>query len=106
MNLSPRGGTILIVLACSLIAMTTVLAKQLGTGPDALSPFKISWGHYTFALGILLFYFVARRPTVRNMKLPLNGVRAAFGFKGVTCMFALGWGLPCAGRAKASGRAY
>ncbi len=35
----PRAGAAVIVAACSLIAVTTVLAKMLGTGPHALSPF-------------------------------------------------------------------
>jgi drug/metabolite transporter (DMT)-like permease len=81
-------GAALIVVACSLIAGTAVLAKMLGTGPDALSPFQITWGRYSFALIWIVAFYILRRPKISYLNVPLHLVRVTFGVGGVTALFA------------------
>ncbi len=94
--MTPRRGAATIVVACSLIAATTVLAKMLGTGPNALSPFQITWGRYTFAMMAVAVFYAIRRPVIAPMHLPLHTIRVAFGVTGVTAMFAAATLIPLA----------
>lgn len=89
-------GVALIVIASSLVAMTTVLAKLLGTGPDALSPFQITWGRYVFAMMALAVAAAILRPTLAPFHKALHVARVTMGVSGVTALFAAATLIPLA----------
>ena len=92
----PLRGVVLIIIASAFVAMTTVIAKVLGTGEGALSPFQITWGRYFFALIALVCFWGARRPTIAALNLKLHMVRTTFGVTGVTAFFAASTLVPLA----------
>lgn len=76
--------------ATAFIAGTMVLAKLLGSdtlGP-ALHPLQITHGRFLFALFAIgtVWRIKSRRITKPNLKIHIG--RTAFGWAGVTCMFA------------------
>lgn len=81
-------GVILIIIASALVGMTTVLAKLLGTGPNALSPFQITWGRYIFAMMALAMSAAVVRPKLEPFNKALHLARVTIGVSGVTAMFA------------------
>lgn len=74
--------------ACVLIAGTTIIAKWLGTGPDAMHPFQVTAGRFCFALVALGVMSAVLRPRLTRPNLPLHAVRVLAGWSGVTLMFA------------------
>ncbi|MEM8750795.1 MAG: DMT family transporter [Pseudomonadota bacterium] len=91
-----RKGALFIVIASIFAAMTTLIAKILGTGETALSPFQITWGRYTFAMMALAIFYFVRRPKFEPLHIPLHLGRVAFGVSGVTAMFAAATLIPLA----------
>ncbi len=87
---APRLAALLMVLASAFVAMTTLLAKALGTdtlGPP-LHPIQITHGRFLFALLAIGTVFAILRPRLTPPKLKLHVARTAFGAIGVTLMFA------------------
>lgn len=87
---NPPLAALLVLIASAFVAGTTLLAKTLGTdtlGPP-LHPLQISHGRFLFALLVLSMVFVVLRPQFENIAWPLHGLRAFFGWGGVTLMFA------------------
>ncbi|MGB3554327.1 MAG: DMT family transporter [Jannaschia sp.] len=78
------------LLATTLIAATTLLAKALGTdtlGPR-MHPFQITFGRFLFA-GIVVAVAVAiLRPAISTRRWRVHLGRVLFGWMGVTLMFA------------------
>lgn len=78
------------LLASVFIAATMVLAKALGT--DALGaplhPFQVTHGRFLFAFLGIAGTALVLRPRLRTRKIHLHLIRSAFGFLGVTLMFA------------------
>jgi drug/metabolite transporter (DMT)-like permease len=80
----------LVLIASAFVAGTTLLAKTLGTGTlgPPLHPLQISHGRFLFALLALSIVFTVVRPRFTPIAWPLHGLRAFFGWGGVTLMFA------------------
>ncbi len=93
---SSLRGVVLIVVASALVAVTTVLAKLLGTGPGALSPFQITWGRYTFAMTTLAGAALVLRPRLKPFNKVLHVARVMMGVSGVTALFAAATLIPLA----------
>lgn len=89
-------GVLLIVLASALVAATAVLAKALGTGPHALSPFQITWGRYFFAMLALVVFSGIVRPKLEPFHKALHLARVSLGVSGVTALFAAATLIPLA----------
>ena len=92
----PMAGAGLMLLASSLVAVTTLLAKGLGTGEAALSPFQITWGRFAFALLAISMAMALLRPSLTKPAVSLHGPRIFCGFLGVTCMFTAATLIPLA----------
>lgn len=78
-------------IAGALVAMTSILAKALGTGPDGLHPLQISAGRFVFAFLLMLGCVVLRadlRPSLQGVRWPIYGARVFCGWSGITTMFA------------------
>lgn len=86
MNPLVRGALTMLV-ATSLIALSTLFAKMLSTGSEALSPFQVSWGRYLFGFMFLNIFVVVKRPSFSKPHWPIHAVRIVCGWAGVTCMF-------------------
>lgn len=80
-------GALTMLVATSLIALSTLFAKMLSTGPEALSPFQVSWGRYVFGFLYLNIFVVIKRPSFSKPQWPIHAVRIVCGWAGVTCMF-------------------
>lgn len=80
----------LMILACALMAGTTLIAKMLGssTGENPLHPMQISAGRFLFAFVALTPLIVWKRPPLRNKAWGNHILRVMLGWAGVTCMFA------------------
>jgi drug/metabolite transporter (DMT)-like permease len=87
---NPRLGILLMLLATVFIAGTMLLAKVIGTGVlgPRLHPLQISHGRFLFAFMALSAVAAVVRPRVQKPDLPLHAIRAAFGWGGVSLMFA------------------
>ncbi|PRY25478.1 EamA-like transporter family protein [Aliiruegeria haliotis] len=80
----------LMLAASSLVAVTTLFAKALGTdvlGP-ALHPVQVTHGRFLFAFLVLSSVAAVVRPSVRRPHWGLHVARSTAGFAGVTLMFA------------------
>lgn len=87
---NPGLAVALIITATAFIAATTFLAKALGTdtlGP-ALNPLQISHGRFLFAFLALCSVATVMRPAISRPHWRLHIGRTAFGWLGVTLMFA------------------
>lgn len=87
---NPALAASLIVFATAFIAATTLFAKALGSdafGP-ALHPLQISHGRYIFAFIGLVSVASVIRPKLSAPNWTLHITRTAFGWAGVTLMFA------------------
>ncbi len=87
---NPALAAALILTATAFIAATTLFAKALGTevlGP-ALHPLQISHGRFLFALAALGSVAMIVRPHLGRPHWGLHIGRTAFGWLGVTMMFA------------------
>jgi len=89
-NQNPGLAAALIVLATAFIAVTTLLAKALGTGVlgPALHPMQISHGRFVFAFLALGSAALVMRPVLVRPHWGLHLGRTTFGWMGVTLMFA------------------
>lgn len=92
---TPRSANLplaacLTVLASAFVAGTTLLAKALGTGAlgPALHPLQISFGRFLFAFIAISLAIVVIRPTINSVSVRLHLGRSAFGWGGLTLMFA------------------
>ncbi len=87
---NPRLAMLLMILATSFIAATTLLAKALGT--DALgaplSPLQITHARFLFAALSLGSAALVLRPRFGKVNLKLHIIRTTCGAVGVTLMFA------------------
>ena len=86
----------MMLVASALIALTTLLAKTLGTGPNPLPAFQITFGRFVFAFLALATLALFLRPQVTRPAVPIHFLRALCGFGGVTCMFAAASLIPLA----------
>ena len=86
----PVRAATMMLCASALIAVTTLLAKYLGSGDEAtkLHPFQVSSGRFLFALATLAVASVVLRPKIENPNWGLHIGRTVFGWMGVTLMFA------------------
>jgi len=86
---NPPLAAALVLIASAFVAGTTLLAKTLGTGTlgPPLHPLQISHGRFLFALLCFAIVFTVIRPQVTPVAWPLHGLRAFFGWGGVTLMF-------------------
>ncbi|MDE4061428.1 DMT family transporter [Phaeobacter gallaeciensis] len=87
---NPMLAAALILLATAFIAATTLMAKSLGTdalGP-ALHPLQISHGRFIFAFVVISSVLALVRPRLTRPHWGLHIGRTAFGWGGVTLMFA------------------
>ncbi len=76
--------------ATAFIAGTMLAAKSLGTallGPP-LHPFQVTHGRFIFAWLAIATVLAIIRPPLQRPHFALHIGRTAFGFFGVTCMFA------------------
>lgn len=78
------------LLASSLIAGTTLMAKLVGRDVlgDPLHPLQISHGRFLFAFLAISSVVGIVRPTIRTANLPLHVARSASGWTGISLMFA------------------
>lgn len=87
---NPILAAMLVLLASAFVAGTTLLAKMLGTdtlGP-ALNPLQISQGRFVFALMAFSVAALILRPRLSGIGWATHSLRVAFGWGGVTLMFA------------------
>ncbi len=84
---SPKRAALMTLLAASLIASTTIVAKYLGTLGTPLHPFQVSAGRFVFAFLALLVFSAMTQPKISNPKIGLHLGRSLFGWMGVTLMF-------------------
>ncbi len=90
---SPKDAAVavgLMVLACALLAGTTLIAKMLGPagGDNPLHPFQISAGRFCFAALVLTPFLLAMRPSFAGTRWPNHVLRVLFGWAGVSALFA------------------
>lgn len=92
-----RLALIAMAVASALIAMTSLLAKELGL--SGLHPFQVSAGRFCFALlvlGLFLWLRPQPGPGLQTAHWRLHLARSAMGWLGVTCMFAAAARMPLA----------
>jgi drug/metabolite transporter (DMT)-like permease len=87
---NPLRSAGMMLAACALIALTTIIAKALGTGYGGppLHPLQISAGRFIFALVGLAGALAVLRPRFHRPHIRLHVGRSFFGWAGVTLMFA------------------
>ncbi|MDF1599092.1 DMT family transporter [Mesorhizobium sp. YIM 152430] len=90
---SPKDAAVavgLMVLACALLAGTTLIAKMLGPagGENPLHPFQISAGRFCFAALVLTPFLAAWRPSFAGTRWANHVLRVLFGWAGVSALFA------------------
>ena len=87
---NPPLAIALMLLATVFIAGTTLLAKALGTGTfgPPLHPLQVSQGRFVFAFLLISSVAVVLRPRITPPNWRLHGIRAVFGWGGVSLMFA------------------
>ncbi len=91
-------GALFMVVACSLLAVTSLIAKTLGNdtiGP-ALHGFQISAGRFFFAFLCLMPVAALVRPSFRNANWKLHFGRSICGWLGVSAVFAAAARMPLA----------
>lgn len=78
------------LLASSLIAGTTLMAKLVGRDSlgDPLHPLQISHGRFLFAFLAISTVVALKRPALRNANIPLHIARSVAGWTGISLMFA------------------
>lgn len=92
---NPPLAALLTLLASAFVAGTTLLAKAVGTGSfgswdlgQPLHPLQISQARFFFGLIAILTFVAVARPRIERPNVPLHAARSAFGWGGVTLMFA------------------
>lgn len=78
------------LLASSLIAGTTLMAKLVGRDSlgDPLHPLQISHGRFLFAFLAITMVVMLKRPALRSTNIPLHIARSISGWTGISLMFA------------------
>lgn len=95
-------AALLMIGASALIAATSLLAKELGSGGadgEGLHALQISAGRFVFALAALLALLAVSprlRPTFKGARWRWHFARAMCGWLGVTCLFAAVTRMPIA----------
>lgn len=92
----PGAAVAFMATATIFIAATMLLAKALGTdtlGP-ALPPFMVTFGRFAFAWCTVAMLVTVLRPKFTRPDLRTHVLRSAFGFTGVTLMFAAAAAIP------------
>ncbi|WP_073035533.1 DMT family transporter [Roseovarius pacificus] len=87
---NPALAAMLTLAASAFAAGTTLLAKALGTGvlgPE-MHALQISHGRFLFAFIAITMMIAVMRPRMTRPDFRLHAVRSAFGWGGVTLMFA------------------
>ncbi|MEO3386387.1 DMT family transporter [Mesorhizobium sp. CAU 1741] len=90
---SPRDVIVsvgLMLVACALVAATTLIAKMLGpaAGANPLHPLQVSAGRFLFAFLVLLPLLAWKRPDFKGARWGNHILRVLFGWAGVSCLFA------------------
>ncbi len=88
----------MMLLACVLLAGTTLIAKMLGNdlyGP-ALHPFQVSAGRFAFAFMALALIAPFLRLNFAKTPWRIHFLRSLAGWLGVSCMFAAAAQIPLA----------
>ena len=80
-------GAGLILLASAFVAASTLCAKQLGVGENAMPSFQITWARYGFGLVLLALVAAAIKPKFTKPNWTLHIVRITCGVFGVAAMF-------------------
>lgn len=95
---SPLVAVGFMLVATVFIAGTTLMAKLAGRDlfGDALHPFQITHGRFTFAFIAIGSFALIRRLRLTQPNLKLHVARSAAGFVGVTLMFAAATLIPLA----------
>ncbi len=95
---NPALAAALILLATAFIAVTTLLAKAIGTGVfgPPLHPLQISHGRFVFAFATIGCALGILRPRLGRPAWGLHIGRTTFGWLGVSLMFAAAAYLPLA----------
>ncbi|WP_206064809.1 DMT family transporter [Nitratireductor mangrovi] len=80
----------MMVVACALVAGTTLFAKMLGRAVEGppIHPLQVSAGRYFFALVALAPFILWHRPSLKGTAWSSHLVRVVAGWSGVTCLFA------------------
>ncbi|MDW3117570.1 MAG: DMT family transporter [Roseovarius pacificus] len=87
---NPALAAMLTLAASAFAAGTTLLAKALGTGvlgPE-MHALQISHGRFLFAFVAITTMIAVMRPRMTRPDFRLHAIRSAFGWGGVTLMFA------------------
>jgi drug/metabolite transporter (DMT)-like permease len=87
---NPLLAALLTLMASAFVAGTTLMAKMLGTdalGPP-LNPLQISQGRFVFAFIAFAIAALVMRLRWTEVAWPTHTLRVAFGWGGVTLMFA------------------
>ena len=87
---NPALAALLILAATAFIALSTLLAKALGTGAlgPALPALQISHGRFLFAWIAVVAVVAAIRPAFTPIHWRLHMGRTLFGWAGITLLFA------------------
>ncbi len=86
----------LMVMTAALVAVTTLLAKALGRGPEALHPMMVSAGRFWFAAVVVLSVGAVLRPSFQGTAWGTHALRVGCGWGGVSLMFAAAAQMPLA----------
>ncbi|MBL4807134.1 MAG: DMT family transporter [Rhodobacteraceae bacterium] len=86
----PLRAAVMIIMVCMLFAITTLIAKALGTGygGEPLHPFMISGGRFLFALIGLSIGAAILRPKITKPDWKTHLLRSLSGWLGITLIFA------------------
>ena len=93
---NPALAAMLTLAASAFAAGTTLLAKALGTGvlgPE-MHALQISHGRFLFAFVAITTMIAVMRPRMTRPDFRLHAIRSAFGWGGVTLMFAAATFIP------------
>lgn len=87
---APLAAAGFMLLAASLIAGTTLMAKLVGRDSlgDPLHPLQISHGRFLFAFLAISTIVIFKRPALRSDNIPLHIARSVSGWSGISLMFA------------------
>jgi drug/metabolite transporter (DMT)-like permease len=80
-------GAGMILIASAFVAASTLCAKQLGVGENAMSSFQVTWARYAFGFALLVLVAVAVKPKFTRPNWTLHMVRITCGVVGVLAMF-------------------
>ena len=98
-NFSPKSASVIfMLLAVSLFAGISLVAKSLGTGSSGpvMHPVQVSAGRFCFALLVLTPLFLIKKPGFTGVPWGLHFARSVSGWLGITCMFIAATKIPLA----------